>query len=177
MKKLVVLSIMAILLLSGCTSKVDDKSDQSSVVNSSLTKTSTDANATNNVSTETEKIGVNSENSETISISGEGGWCTPESKMMSSGKEFTVVGVVSYKGQGNICKAEKVTQDGSSTIYYNEDYANNGSNQFIEAISTGKNASANASASASASASARAVAVSDPGAPGIAVSDPGVPNK
>lgn len=151
MKKLAILSILVVIIISGCVQKTDlatNVSNGTDISNNTDVKTETKSNVSGGSDTNPgTKIGVKNGNlnmsDESIVSSGSGpGWCIPGNKITVSGEEFVIAGSVTYKGQSNICKAEKVTENGSSTIYYNEGYVNNGNNKFLDMESTGKNAKA-----------------------------------
>jgi Tfp pilus assembly protein PilX len=146
MKKLAILSIVAILLLSGCTSKVDDKSgNQSTVVNNSLIKTDTPQNGTD---TDIEKIDVSKEGSRTLNT-GDNDWCVSDAKISANGKEYIVVGITTYGDHDNVCKAEMPIQGGSAVIYFNKEYVNKESGAYFaeNATSSGPNAHSEAKVS------------------------------
>lgn len=163
MKRLTILSIVAILILSGCIGKTtDNKNDtkiQSTVVNDNRSDTKSgivDANIEDN----TQSIG--GKDTKTNSASSETGseWCTPGSKItvdLPSGlAEFTIVGIMTYtddngKSYDGLCKAERVIKDGSSVRYFNKE----GTIDIMKSESSSKSGSSHAESSASASVSAK----------------------
>lgn len=150
MKKLAILSVVAILLLSGCTDKVDDKgNNESSVVNSSLIKTDTTQDVANETGTETGKINVSGEESDKSVTVSEYNWCESGAKISENGREYTVLGITTYEDKGNVCKAEAPNQGGSAVIYFNKEYVNKASGAFIKesVTSSGQNARSEAKVS------------------------------
>lgn len=152
MKKLTILSIVAILILSGCVSSDDNKDSTKS---SSLNST-TDANidvksdvATADTSAE-QKIDVSDDGTEENNIDEANvdtgsDWCTPGDKItveiQGNPEEFTIKGVTTYK-ETEVCQAEKTIQGGSSIRYFNKD----GSFVAMISKSSGEGASSNAEA-------------------------------
>ena len=153
MKKLVILSFVAILILSGCVSKTDNKNDtQSNVVNSPKSDIESDiANAGIDAQT---KI-INEKTDEKNNANTGSGWCEPGSKItvkLPSGQyEFTVVGITTYTDNGKtyngLCKAERSIKDGSSVRYFNKE----GTIDIMKSESSSNDGSANAESSASVS--------------------------
>lgn len=144
MKKLAISLIVILILsaLSGCVdNKTENKGNVTSTENSEGIQTESKSDIKENVGTDVDKISVSSTSTETMTSSE---WCIPGNKITASGEEFTIVGITAYKTYNEVCKAEKVTQDGSSTIYYNKGYVNNGKDKFFEMNSTGKNAKSSA---------------------------------
>jgi hypothetical protein len=147
MKKLAILSIVAILLLSGCTEKVDDKSgNQSSVVNKSLTETI--AGHTEG-DTDVGKINISEEGHNVLTADSNDDWCKSDAKINENGKEYTIVGITTYGDKDNLCKAERAIQGGNAAIYYNKEYVNKEAGAFFaeNATSSGPNAHSEAKVS------------------------------
>lgn len=154
MKKLAILSIVAILILSGCVDNADNKdSTKSSTLNST-----TGANIDVKSDVETvdtgieQKIDVSSDVSSDVS-NGETGsdWCTPGDKMTvdirGNQEEFSVIGISTYTDEKgnvheNVCKTEKTIQGGTSVRYFNED------GSFVAMVSKSSGANANSNAEA-----------------------------
>lgn len=165
MKKLAILSIVAILILSGCVDNADNKdSTKSSTLNST-------ADANIDVKSDVATVGTGTE--QKIDVSDVGGdvtngetggdnvddtnvntgsdWCTPGDKItvdiQGNQEEFSVIGITTYtdkKGNAheNVCKAEKTIQGGTSVRYFNEE----GSFVAMVSKSSGVNANSNAEA-------------------------------
>ena len=161
MRKLAILSLVAILILSGCVSKTTDNKNgtqtQSSIVNdiNTLPKAgNTDANIEDNA-----QIGVNrKEETDSVNTGSDIGydWCVPGNKInvnLPSGKEeFTVTGITTYtddngKTYNGLCRAEKTIKGGSSVKYFNKE----GTIDIMKSESSSKDGSARAEASASVS--------------------------
>lgn len=162
MKKLAILSLVAVLILSGCVEKTDNGDTQSNVVNNTKTDVNHDT-----ISTSTDdktQIGVSSEDSqikddnnvgtESSGIGSE--WCIPGSKITvnlpSGQEEFTVAGITTYtddngKSYDGLCKAEKAIKGGSSVRYFNKEETI----VIAKSESSSKDGSARAEASASVS--------------------------
>lgn len=151
MKKLAILSIVAILILSGCVSNDDNKDSTKS---SSLTSTA-DANidvkdvATVDTGAE-QKIDVSNDGTEENNIDDTNvdtgsDWCTPGDKItveiQGNPEEFTIKGMTTYK-EREVCQAEKTIQGGSSIRYFNKD------GSFVAMISKSSGGSANSNAEA-----------------------------
>lgn len=158
MKKLVILSIVTILLLSGCTENVDDKGDnQSSVDNSSLVKNDTSRDVVNETGTETGKINISEEDFEASATGGSetsvtvsrDSWCESGAKISENGKEYEVLGITTYGDKENVCKAERPNQGGSAVIYFNKEYVSKESGAFFaeNVTSSGPNAHSEAKVS------------------------------
>lgn len=149
MKRLAILSMLIVIMISGCVERTDFKdgpptnaTDGTNVKTDAKSSISgaSDANPATEIDIQNGTLQMTDKNS----MSSGSGWCMPGDKMTASGEEFTISGTMTYEGRDNICMAEKVTQGGSSKVYYNEGYANNGSDQFFKMESTGKNAKASA---------------------------------
>ena len=150
MKKLVILSFVAILILSGCVSKTDNKNDtQTNVVNSPKSGIGSGIANVGADNAQT-KIDISDKNNADTS-----GWCEPGSKVtvkLPSGQgEFTVVGISSYTDSGNtyygLCKAVRTIKGGSSVRYFNKE----GTIDIMKSESSSNNGSAYAESSASVS--------------------------
>jgi hypothetical protein len=149
MKKLVILSFVAMLILSGCVSKTDNKnSTQSNVVNSPKS----------GIGSEVENVGIDSGvaniamDTDEENNAGTGSrWCEPGSKIIVNQEEFTVVGITTYTDNGKtysgLCKAERTIKGGSSVRYFNKE----GTISIMKSESSSKNGTASAESSASVS--------------------------
>lgn len=147
------LSILSLVVaLSGC---VNDKDDSTIGTVDNITVNRSDTNS----STGTVNVSGNATESEidlrNINTNVGTEWCVPGNKITIDQGEFTVVGITNYvdtnknKVYEDICKAERITKDENSFIYFNKGYLNKESDQFfaMKSSSTGKNAHANASVS------------------------------
>lgn len=152
MKELaIILSLAAILVLSGCIGKTADNKNG----------TKTQSGILNDIKSDTKSVIVdaNIEDKTQIGVSGtkstETGseWCIPGSKItvnLPSGREeFTVTGITTYADDnGNVynglCKAEKTIKGGSSVRYFNKE----GTIDIMKSESSSKGGSAHAEASA-----------------------------
>lgn len=149
MKKLVILSFVAILILSGCVSKTDNKNDtQSNVVNSPKSGIESGVES---ISAEygIANIGVDTGGKNNVGTGS--GWCEPGSKITVNQEEFTVVGITTYTDNVNtysgLCKVERTIKGGSSVRYFNKE----GTISIMTSESSSKDGSASAESSASVS--------------------------
>lgn len=152
MKKLVILSFVAILILSGCVSKTDNKNNtQSNVVNSPKSEI---GSGIANIGIDNVQTNIDiSENNNAGTVSG---WCKPGSKInvkLSSGQEeFIVTGITDYTDENGktyrgLCKAERTIKGGSSVKYFNKE----GTIDIMKSESSSNDGSAHAESSASVS--------------------------
>lgn len=157
MKKLVTVSLMAILILSavlsGCVGNKAGSKDNAtqSTKNSEDIQTGIKSDISQNVGTDIEKISVSSKGTDTLTTNGGSGWCIPGDKVTANGKEYSVVEITSYENRNNICKAEMPIKGGSNIIFFNKEYTDGKSGAFFveKSESSGPGASANAKASVS----------------------------
>lgn len=155
MKKLVTMSLIAILLLSAMSGCIDNKTGNKdngtvSTENSAGIQTSTKSGVSQNIGTDIEKIGVGGNSTNTLTMSGEY-WCKSGDKITENGKEYSVIEITSFENRNNICKAEMPIKGGSNTIFFNKEYTEGKSGAFFfeKSESSGSGASANAIASVS----------------------------
>lgn len=151
-KNIGVLLLIAALILSGCTEKLNSDM-QSSIVDSP-------ANVNTNIGSDMVVDDVTAGEQANISNNdyqmneddvGTKEWCIPGSKITANDKEYTIIGIVTYKDKEDVCRAERPIQGGNSTVHFNKEYINKESGAFFseKSISVGKNARAEASSSVS----------------------------
>ena len=161
MKKTIALitAVLSILLLSGCVSNNQSAEDKNITASPAIEQTT---NITGNISSGTGtgtpaqvsapgNLTANTGGSSTLNASSgsQSGWCTPGSKLNvnlpSGAKVFTVVGETTYRGH-DVCRADLVTANGTTTKYFSKD----GTFEAMNSTESGKNATAEASTNVSA---------------------------
>lgn len=133
---LTILSIVAVLILSGCIEKTTDNK------NDTLTRSSMANDTTSDIKSDV--VDINIEEKTQINVSGEdtktnsinigsktgSEWCIPGSKITASlpsgQEEFTVTGITTYtdnrgKSYNGLCKAERPIKGGNSVRYFNKE--------------------------------------------------------
>lgn len=122
MNRLIILSFVAILVLSGCVDKTDNKNDTRSNIVDSPTGTEYESGVAN--------IGIDAQTKINVNTDTGSDWCEPGSKIAvklpSGQEEFTVVGITDYtdengKTYSGLCKAERAIKGGSSVRYFNKE--------------------------------------------------------